>query len=77
LADSVEVHVYDVTGRRVHSSSAFSFSNGNDPVLGSQDIFDHVWDVSGVGSGVYTYVITAKKAGQADIHASGKIGVVK
>ncbi len=78
LADGVEVHVYDLTGRRVHSSSAFAmslFDDGNG--LGPQDTFDHVWDVSGVGSGVYTYVITAKKAGQGDIHKSGKIAVVK
>jgi hypothetical protein len=45
--------------------------------LGAQDTYDHVWDVSGVGSGVYTYVLTAKKSGQTDIHKSGKIGVVK
>jgi hypothetical protein len=77
LADSVEVHVYDVTGRHVHSSSDFRLTVGPDPVLGTQDIYDHVWDISGVGSGVYTYVITAKKSGSADIHVSGKIGVVK
>jgi hypothetical protein len=79
LADSVEVHVYDLTGRNVHSSSDFRFTSSFDDLngLGPQDTFDHVWDVSGVGSGVYTYVITARKAGQADIHATGKIGVVK
>ena len=78
LADSVEVHIYDLTGRRVHASSDFRFSvldDGNG--LGAQDTYDHVWDVSGVGSGVYSFVITAKKAGQADIHKSGKIGVTK
>lgn len=78
LADSVEVHIYDVAGRRVHASSDFTFSltdDGNG--LGVQDTYDHIWDVSGVGSGVYTYVITAKKAGQHDIHATGKIGVIK
>ena len=78
LADSVEVHVYDVTGRKVHSSSDFKFSVADDGNgLGAQDTYDHVWDLSGVGSGVYTYAITAKKAGQKDIHATGKIGVVK
>ncbi|HXS99087.1 MAG TPA: IPT/TIG domain-containing protein [Elusimicrobiota bacterium] len=78
LADSVEVRVYDVTGRKVHSSANFTSSlldDGNG--LGAQDTYDHVWDLSGVGSGVFTYVITAKKGGQKDIHASGKVGVVK
>lgn len=77
--DSVEVHVYDLSGRRVHSSSSFSslgaFDDGNG--LGAQFTYDHVWDVSGVGSGVYRYVVTAKKAGQADIVKSGKVAVVK
>jgi hypothetical protein len=79
LADSVEVRVYDVTGRDVHSSSAFQFSSSLDDGngLGVQDTYDHVWDLSGVGSGVYTFVITARKAGQTDIHATGRIGVVK
>ena len=78
VADSVEVNIYDVTGRKVHSSSAFALTSTNDGNgLGLQDTYDHVWDVSGVGSGVYTYVITAKKAGAADIHKSGRLGVVK
>lgn len=78
LADSVEVHVYDLSGRRVHSSSDFTQSvtdDGNG--LGSQYTYDHVWDVSGVGSGVYMYVITARKSGMKDLHKSGKVGVIK
>ena len=77
-ADSVEVRVYDVAGRKVHSSSDFRFSvldDGNG--RGNQNTYDHVWDVSGIGSGVYTFVITAKKAGQSDIRKSGKVGVIR
>ncbi|MDE2141735.1 MAG: hypothetical protein KGJ84_04920 [Elusimicrobia bacterium] len=79
LADSVEVHVYDLTGRRVHASSDFTLNTGLDDGngKGTQYTYDHVWSVSGVGSGVYTYVITAKKAGKSDIHKTGRIGVVK
>ena len=78
VADSVEVHVYDVTGRHVHASSDFRQSiiddlNGK----GFQYTDDHVWDVSGIGSGVYTYVITAKKAGMVDVHKSGRVGIIK
>ena len=79
LADSVEVHVYDLSGRKIHSSSDFrsmgAYDDGNG--LGAQYTYDHVWDISGVGSGVYTYIITAKKAGQSDIHKTGKVGVIK
>ncbi len=79
LADSVEVRVYDLSGRKVHASSSFNnlgaFDDGNG--LGPQFTYDHVWDVSGIGSGVYRYVVTAKKAGQTDIAKSGKVAVVK
>ncbi len=74
LADSVELHVYDLTGRKVLTTTDFQL-NPTQP--DGNDAYEHVWDVSGVGSGVYTYVITATKAGQAAIHATGKIGVVK
>ncbi|MEK7382973.1 MAG: hypothetical protein AAB262_06770, partial [Elusimicrobiota bacterium] len=78
-ADSVAVRVYDLSGRRVHTSSSFNnlgaFNDGNG--LGPQFTYDHVWDVSGVGSGIYRYVVTAKKSGQADIVKSGKVAVVK
>ena len=79
LADSVEVRVYDLADRKIHASSSFNnrgaFDDGNG--LGPQFTYDHVWDVSGVGSGVYTYIVMAKKAGQADIVKSGKVAVVK
>ncbi|MFI5363619.1 MAG: OmpL47-type beta-barrel domain-containing protein [Elusimicrobiota bacterium] len=79
LADSVEVHAYDLSGRRVYSSSNFTLNpaldDGNGK--GTQYTYDNVWDISGIGSGVYTYVITAKKAGMSDIHKTGRVGVVK
>lgn len=79
LADSIEVRVYDVSGRKIHSSSNFrflgTFDDGNG--TGAQNTYDHAWDVSGVGSGVYTFVMMAKKAGQADIRKSGKVAVIR
>ena len=78
LADSVSVHVYDLAGRRVHASADFTQSivdDGNGK--GNQYTFYHVWSISGVGSGVYTYVITAKRAGASDLHKTGRIGVIK
>jgi hypothetical protein len=79
LADSVEVRVYDVAGRKVHESSRFNFTAAFDDGNGKgpQHTYDHVWDVGGIGSGVYRYVITAKKAGQRDIRVSRKAGVIK
>ncbi len=78
-ADSIEVRVYDVAGRKVHSSSDFRFlgavDDGNGK--GAQNTYDHVWNVSGVGSGVYRFVITAKKSGQPDVRKTGGVGVIK
>lgn len=79
LADSVEVHVYDLSGREIHSSSDFrslgAFDDGNGQ--GPQFTYEHVWNVSGVGSGVYTFVAVAHKAGEQDVRKTGKVGVVK
>ncbi|MDE2490567.1 MAG: fibronectin type III domain-containing protein [Elusimicrobia bacterium] len=78
-ADSVSVRVYDLSGRKILDSSDFAdrgaYDDGNG--LGLQQTYDHVWDVSGVASGVYYYVITAKKAGNADVHKSGRVAVIK
>ena len=77
--DSIEVRVYDVAGRKVHSSSDFQFRGAIDDGNGKgvQNTYDHVWGVTGIASGVYSYVMTAKKAGQKDIHNTGKIGVIR
>ncbi len=79
LADSVEVRIYDLSGRKVHSSSDFrslgAFDDGNG--LGAQFTYEHVWAIAGIGSGVYTYAIVARKAGERDIRKTGKVAVVK
>lgn len=79
LADTVAVRVYDVSGRKIHESASFvdrgAFDDGNG--LGPQFTYEHNWDVSGVGSGVYAFVVTAKKAGQSDVRKSGKVAVIK
>lgn len=79
LADSVEVRVYDLSGRKIHGSSDFTFlgaiDDGNGK--GAQNTYDHAWNVGGVGSGVYNFVIKASRAGHKSITKSGKVGVVK
>lgn len=78
LADSVDVHVYDLSGVLVNRGSPGSpqiLDDGNGK--GLQYTYDYLWDVSSAGSGVYVYTITAKKAGQSDIRKMGKVGVLK
>ena len=72
LADAVELRVYDIAGRRIHSSSNFTHT-----APGGEHQYDHVWNVSGVGSGVYTYAIQVSRAGKKTINKTGKVGVIK
>jgi len=78
LADEVEVRVYDISGRLVHTGAISSWhilDDGNGK--GFQYTYDYAWDTNGVGSGVYIYAITAKKAGSTSIRKTGKVGVIK
>ena len=79
LADTIELRVYDLSGRKIHGSTDFTFRGAVDDGngKGAQNTYDHVWGVSGVGSGVYRYVIKASRASQAPIVKSGKVGVIK
>ncbi|MBI2787283.1 MAG: IPT/TIG domain-containing protein [Elusimicrobia bacterium] len=79
LADTVELRVYDLSGRKIHASSDFTYRGAIDDGngKGAQNTYDHVWGVGGVGSGVYTYVIKASRAGHSPIIKSGKVGVIK
>jgi hypothetical protein len=62
-AEAITIRVYDVSGALVHEAS---------PAPGQ----DHLWNVSGVGSGVYLYVVTAKRGGDT-ISKRGKVAVLK
>ena len=78
LADSVDVHIYDISGRLVQSGSAAGptlLDDGNGK--GPQYTFDYTWNTAGVGSGVYQYAVTAKKAGSTPIHVTKKVGIIK
>ncbi|MBI2788189.1 MAG: IPT/TIG domain-containing protein, partial [Elusimicrobia bacterium] len=79
LAETVEVRVYDLSGRKIHESSDFTFlgaiDDGNGK--GALNTYDHAWSVSGVGSGVYNFVIKASQRGNKPITKSGKVGVIR
>ncbi|MDP3541152.1 MAG: T9SS type A sorting domain-containing protein [Elusimicrobiota bacterium] len=77
-ADSVSVRIYDVNGRKIHeasSSSSAVVDDGNGK--GAQPTHDMTWDPSGIGSGVYTYVVTAGRAGESDIKVAKKLAVIR
>lgn len=78
LADSVDVNVYDVSGEKVFAGSfgapsVLDDGNGKGP----QWTYDLVWDAGSAASGVYVYVVTAKKAGQGEIRRPGRLAVIR
>lgn len=78
LADAVDVRLYDLSGAQVNAGAPRAptvLDDGNGK--GPQYTYDYEWDVSGVGSGVYVYAVTAKKAGQAELQKTGRVGVLK
>jgi len=78
LADQVDVNIYDIAGRVMRSGNISSWQildDGNGK--GPQFTYDYVWDTGGIGSGVYIYSITARKAGSSPIRKTGKVGVIK
>ncbi len=66
-ADAVDIRVFDVSGE-----VKYNVSIGNPPAS-----LEHTWDISGVGSGVYSYVVTARKDGQGALRKTGKLAVIK
>lgn len=78
VADAVDVNIYDISGRLVHSGSFPSpriLDDGNGK--GPQYTYDYPWDIGDVGSGVYIYAVTARKSGEPDIRRIGKGAVIK
>ena len=78
LADSVDIHIYDISGRLIKTTSVsnpLQLDDGNGK--GLQYTFDYLWNTSSVGSGVYIYAITAHKAGQSNISRIKKLAVIR
>ncbi|UPT75942.1 MAG: T9SS type A sorting domain-containing protein [Elusimicrobiota bacterium] len=71
-ADELELRVYDVAGRRVHRTVDFVHT-----APGGEHWYEHAWSVAGIGSGVYTYVFEARRAGHKPVRGTGRVGVIK
>ncbi|MBI4249320.1 MAG: hypothetical protein HY611_07440 [Elusimicrobia bacterium] len=73
LADEIQIRIYDVSAQLVHEA----LLTGAPSVINDKYAYEYAWDVSGVGSGVYYYAVTAQKAGEPDLTAAGKCAVIK
>ena len=78
LADGVEVRIYDLSNRLVHSAALTEpkiLDSGNGK--GLQYTYDYIWDIEDAASGVYICALTAKKAGYRDIKKTEKVMVIR
>ncbi|MFA6094002.1 MAG: kelch repeat-containing protein [Elusimicrobiota bacterium] len=71
-ADSLEIRVYDVSGRKVHETQI----SGPPGIVEGRYAYEYVWE-GRIASGVYFYSIEAKKAGQGSLRKTGKLAVVR
>ena len=78
-AENLDIRIYDLSGELVHRAELAGPAPLVDDGSGRGGVpsFEYRWDVSGVGSGVYIYVLTAHKGGRGDIRKSGKLAVIK
>jgi hypothetical protein len=73
LADSVDIKIYNIAAEQIHSATL----TGMPDVVNNKYAYEYEWDISDVASGVYIYNINAQKAGEKDIKAIKKMGVIK
>lgn len=73
IADRVEINIYDIAGDLVHSSEI----TDKPEIINGKYAYEYRWNVSNVPSGVYIYLIRAKKSGEKEIKVVKKLAVVK
>ena len=72
LADSIEIRLFDASGRLVHEDSLTAMPE----VLNGRYVYLYTWDTSSQATGVYGYVVTARK-GRDALTRTGKCAVIK
>ncbi|MBI5573280.1 MAG: fibronectin type III domain-containing protein [Elusimicrobia bacterium] len=73
VADKVEIKMYNIAGELVHSTELYGMPSD----IRGKYAYEYNWDISDIASGVYIYIVRAKKSGYPDIKKTGKIAVIK
>ncbi|MBI5574460.1 MAG: lamin tail domain-containing protein, partial [Elusimicrobia bacterium] len=73
VADKVEIRIYNIAAELVDSTELY----GTPQTIRNKYAYEYNWDISDIASGVYIYVIRAKKSGYGDIKATGKAAIIK
>src|SRR3989339_71559 len=71
FADSIEVKIYNIAGELVYKTELA----GNPLLINNKYAYEYVWDTGGVASGVYIYLIGAKRSGFNEIKVMKKMAV--
>jgi hypothetical protein len=58
IADEVEIRIYNTAGELVHS---VELPGGNATIMNGKYAYEYAWNTSGIASGVYIYLVRAKK----------------
>ena len=72
-ADTVTLTIYDAAGIKVHAADVSGLLKQENGVY----LYEYIWNVSGVASGVYICSVHAVKEGYADICEVKKLAVIK
>jgi len=77
IADSVEIKIYDIAGDFIHQTRLEQQPQVVNDGQGPQYAYEYTWDTSGIASGVYIYVVVAKKNGETDLRVMKKLAIIK
>ncbi|HBA59633.1 MAG TPA: hypothetical protein DCZ92_02175, partial [Elusimicrobia bacterium] len=72
VADQAGVVVSDISGHKVHEANMGAAS-----IINGKYAYRHIWNVNNTASGVYIYILRAKKAGEGTIVKKGKVAVIR
>ncbi|HBA61383.1 MAG TPA: hypothetical protein DCZ92_11325, partial [Elusimicrobia bacterium] len=72
VADNAEVVVFDISGHKVHEANMGAAS-----IINGKYAYRHTWNLNNTASGVYIYILRAKKAGEGTIVKKGKVAVIR
>jgi len=72
IADSVEIQIYNIAGELINNIDITQSIIKNNKYA-----YEYTWDISGIASGVYLYIIKAHKTGEDTIKVLKKMAIVR
>ena len=73
IADRVEIKVFNIAAEMIHST----ILTDSPLVINSKYAYEYEWNVDGIASGIYVYLIKARKEGEGEIKVIKKEAIIK